>query len=173
VFKLTNEPMMQGLYFGPEKVDGYYRDRCVFSEEINIEDNMALTVSYKEGALLTYSLVAYSPYEGSRVTLTGKGGRMEVQNFSSGRYSKQPEDFIRIYNHKGEELTITVPKAAGMHGGADVRLLDMLFRPGTPDPLNQLASSDAGIHSVMIGVCANKSMRDGKPYRIDDLIRWK
>ena len=171
-FKRREDPVMQGLYFGPEKVDGYYRDNCVFSPDIDIEDNMALTVKYKEGALLTYSLVAYSPYEGYRVAFTGKGGRMEVQTFSSGRYASAPDNTIRIYNRKGEEITIIVPKAEGMHGGADIRLLEMLFVPGTPDPLKQLASSEAGIHSVMIGVCANKSIADGKPYRIDDLIKW-
>ena len=171
-FTHTDEPQMQGMYFGPEKVDGYFRDGCVFSPDIDIEDNMALTVKYREGALLTYSLVAYSPYEGYRVTFTGKGGRMEVQTFASGRYAALNEDIIRIYNRRGEEITVAVPKAEGTHGGADARLRQMLFRPGTPDPLHQLASSEAGIHSVMIGVCANKSMREGKPYRIDDLIRW-
>ena len=173
VFPHTNTPLMQGMYFGPEKVDNYYRDGCVFSPDIDIEDNMALTVKYREGALLTYSLVAYSPYEGYRVTFTGKGGRMEVQTFASGKYANQSENFIRIYNRKGEEITVAVPKAEGTHGGSDDRLLQMLFRPGTPDPLHQLASSEAGIHSVMIGVCANKSIRDGKPYRINDLIRWQ
>ena len=162
---------MQGLYFIPEKTDGYFRDGCVFSSEIDIEDNMALTVKYKEGALLTYSLVAYSPYEGYRVTFTGKGGRMEVQTFASGRYAGQKEDFIKIYNRKGEEITVAVPKSEGTHGGSDAKLRKMLFLPNVPDPLNQLASSEAGVRSVMIGVCANKSMRDGKPYRIDDLIK--
>jgi len=172
-FTLADQPVMQGLYFKPEHVDGYHRDGCVFSPDIDIEDNMALTVKYKEGALLTYSLVAYSPYEGYRLTVSGKGGRLEVQAFSSGRYASQPENVIRIYNRKGEEITVSVPKAQGMHGGADVQLLDMLFRPGTPDPLHQSASSQAGIHSVMIGVCANKSIRDGLPHRIDDLILWE
>jgi predicted dehydrogenase len=172
-FALTEEPIMQGLYFGPEKADGYRRDGCVFSPEIDIEDNMALTVTYKEGALLTYSLVAHSPYEGFRLTISGKGGRLEAQVFYSGRYAKRPDNIINIYNRRGEEITVSVPKAEGAHGGADVRLLEMLFRPGTPDPLKQSASSEAGIHSVMIGVCANKSIKDGKAHRIDDLIRWQ
>ena len=172
MFPHMENDKMQGLYFNSEKVDGYRRDGCVFSPEIDIEDNMALTVKYKEGALLTYSLVAYSPYEGYRLTFTGKGGRMEVQLFASGRYSTLPEDFIRIYNHRNEEITVVVPKSKGTHGGSDDRILELLFRQGLPDPLEQLASSDAGIHSVMIGVCANKSIKDGKPYRIDDLIRW-
>jgi predicted dehydrogenase len=170
-FKNADDQKMKGMYFGPEKVDGYYRDGCVFSDEIDIEDNMALTVKYKEGALLTYSLVAYSPYEGYRATITGKGGRLEVQTFASGVHSGQPEDTVRIYA-QDKETIVTVPKESGMHGGSDERLLEMLFRPGTPDPLNQLASSAEGIHSVMIGVCANKSIADGMPHRVDDYIKW-
>ena len=46
---------MQGMYFIPEKEDGYMRDRCIFSDQINIEDTMSVAVRYKEGALLTYS----------------------------------------------------------------------------------------------------------------------
>ena len=168
-FPHAGDPTMRGLYFEPEKADGYFRDGCVFSPEIDIEDNMALTVKYKEGALLTYSLVAYSPYEGYRVAFSGKGGRMEIRTFSSGEYANQPDDIIKI-NNRNEDIMVAVPKAEGTHGGADALLQEMLFRPETPDPLNQLASSEAGVYSVMIGVCANKSMLDGKPHRIGDFI---
>ena len=168
-FKQSDDPMIRGLYFGPERIDGYFRDGCLFSDEIDIMDNMALTVKYKEGALLTYSLVAYSPYEGYRVAFTGKGGRMEVQTFASGAHANRPDDTIRIYIGD-KETVISVPKESGTHGGSDDRLLEMLFRPGIPDPLNQLASSEAGVNSVMIGVCANKSIADGMPHRIGDYI---
>ena len=171
-FNLSADPVMQGLYFEPERIDGYHRDGCIFSPDIDIEDNMALTVKYKNGALLTYSLIAYSPYEGYRVTFSGSDGRVEVETFVSGLYADQPDDIIKIYNRRNEEQVITVPKAAGMHGGADERLREMLFRPDVPDPLNQLASSEAGVLSAMIGICANKSIRDGLPHRIDDYIRW-
>ena len=40
-----------------EKCDGYYRDKCVFAVEIDIEDTMALCVKYDKGAVMTYSLV--------------------------------------------------------------------------------------------------------------------
>jgi len=172
VFKDADDPKMRGLYFDSEKADGYFRDGCVFSEKIDIEDNMALTVKYREGALLTYSLVAYSPYEGYRVAFTGKGGRMEVQTFASGVNADKPDDVIKIFNGDGA-AEFLVPKETGAHGGSDARLLEMLFRPGAPDPLNQLASSDAGVRSVMIGVCANKSIADGMPHRIGDYIKWE
>jgi len=51
---------LKELYFDPEKEDGYYRDQCVFAEDIDIENTMSVTVKYSEGTLLTYSLISYS-----------------------------------------------------------------------------------------------------------------
>ena len=63
------------LYRDCESVDGYYRDRCVFSDDIDIEDTMSVNVKYFEGALLSYSLIAHSPYEGFKASINGVNGR--------------------------------------------------------------------------------------------------
>lgn len=39
---------MDKLYLECEDADGYFRDRCIFSEEIDIEDTVSLNVLYKE-----------------------------------------------------------------------------------------------------------------------------
>ena len=41
-------------------VDGYFRDKCVFSEEIDIEDTMSVNVKYNKGTVMSYSLTAHS-----------------------------------------------------------------------------------------------------------------
>ena len=64
-------------YLDCETEDGYIRDKCVFSDEINIWDNMAVNVRYKGGPLLNYMLHAYSPYEGYRIAFNGTKGRLE------------------------------------------------------------------------------------------------
>ena len=50
------------LYHNCEDEDGYFRDRCVFSEEIDIEDSVSVNVEYSGGAVMSYSLIAHSPY---------------------------------------------------------------------------------------------------------------
>lgn len=170
-FDRTNEPEMQGLYFKAEHEDGYYRDGCVFSDEIDIMDTMSVTVRYAEGALLTYSLLAYSPYEGYRVTITGSKGRLEAQTLLSGLYADSPFSTVRFYNRRGEEQIYNIPKLSGTHGGSDDLLLPMLLSEQPEDPLHQLATSAAGIRSIMIGICANKSIADGKPHRITDYVQ--
>ena len=170
VFLQSDNEYINGLYYIPEQEDGYFRDSCVFSEEVNIYDNMSVNVKYDNGALLTYSLVAYSPYEGWKIAFTGTEGRMEVCVYTSGERATEPVDYINIYDRRGGTVTFQVPKAEGVHGGEDAGLLEMLFGKKKEDVLMQLAGTKAGINSVMIGACANLSILDGRPHRIDELI---
>ncbi len=75
---LERSPMLRGLYLDAEEQSGYLRDRNVFGEEISIEDTMVVSARYRSGALLSYSLVVYSPWEGLRVAVTGDKGRVEL-----------------------------------------------------------------------------------------------
>jgi hypothetical protein len=45
----------------------------------------------------------------------------------------------------------------------------MLFKPGTPDPLNQRAGARAGAMSVLCGVAATESVRLGRPVSVAEL----
>ncbi|MCA9896490.1 MAG: Gfo/Idh/MocA family oxidoreductase, partial [Anaerolineae bacterium] len=44
--KMADIPSLKALYLDSEQYDGYFRDRCVFSPEMNIEDNMNVVVDY-------------------------------------------------------------------------------------------------------------------------------
>ena len=59
-------------------------ERDVFGEGITIEDNLALVVDYSEGATLSYSLNAHSPWEGYRVAMNGTEGRVELDVVERG-----------------------------------------------------------------------------------------
>ena len=43
---LAKDPKLKSLYLDQEKHDGYFRDRCVFRPEIDIEDTMNVVVNY-------------------------------------------------------------------------------------------------------------------------------
>ena len=76
---LEADASLSALYLAAEGADGYWRDRCVFASEIDIEDTLSLVIRYRGGALVTYSLCAFAPYEGQRIgfngTLGPPGGR--------------------------------------------------------------------------------------------------
>lgn len=186
---------MRKLYLEAESEDGYYRDRCVFADEIDIEDTMAAIVNYSGGAQMTYSLHAYMPFEGYRIAFNGSKGRLEAgvpetflpearTNFaerSKGRKRLDPilylhgetepgDNEIRIYPVYGGAEIIKVPHGGKGHGGGDTRLRDMLFRPGVPDPLGHAAGSRAGALSILVGVAANYSMQRKAPVEIAELL---
>jgi predicted dehydrogenase len=171
-FDITKEATRE-LYLQSEDVDGYYRDQCVFSEEIDIEDSVSLNVRYSGGALMNYSLTAHSPYEGFKLAINGSEGRIEAETFHGtvGPVAGEEINRLRIYNRAQEEISIKVPAVSGAHGGGDERLLQMLFRGGAGDPLNQQASSWDGAMSNAIGFAANKSMKEGRSILIRDLVK--
>lgn len=165
-----NDPGIRGMYFDCEKEDGYYRDRCVFDPEIDIYDTMSLTVRYKQGALMTYSLIAHSPYEGWRMSISGTKGRLEAVQYDTGAQAADPCFHIKLYDRRGGTATYDLRKGAGSHGGGDERLLRMLFRGDVPDTLGQCAGSRDGAMSILIGIAANLSIREHRPVTIDELV---
>lgn len=166
-----SDPFMKAFYFDAEGEDGYFRDRCVFADEIDIEDTMAASVKYKGGALLSYSLIAHAPWEGWRAALNGAGGRIELEEYHSGHRAGESIQRITLYNRSGDKVIYDMLKDTGAHGGGDVRLQERLFSGRViPDPLGHMADSRAGAMSVLIGVAANRSIATGQPVHIADLL---
>ena len=168
---ITSDTFTKKFYLDAEKEDQYFRDRCVFADDIDIYDTMSVNIKYEKGALLSYSLVAHSPYEGWKVSINGSDGRLEAESFQSGPRATEPESELRIYNRKGEVITYHVPKQVGTHGGSDERLRRMIFVGDIPDPLGQHAGSWAGAMSCLIGAAANISIAKKKPVIIKDLLK--
>lgn len=167
---------LKEMYLDCEDADGYYRDRCVFSEEIDIEDSISVNVRYSSGAVMSYSLTAHSPYEGLRLVLNGTKGRMEIQRIleSSIDYQESAKDLVEIYNRKGEKITVHMPKGTTEgHGGADEKLRNSLFRGNQKDPLGQMADLRAGLMSIGIGMAANISMAENRQVSLDEFYNFK
>ena len=158
---------IQLLYFGPEDVDNYHRDHCVFKPDTDIYDNMSVSVKYTRGAILTYTLHMFSPSEGFRINITGTKGRIEFNSFD---YDKGPDNVIVAFTDDKCVHKISVPKASGMHAGGDDRMLEMFFGD-RPDPLGQCSTSYDGIKSAMIGISANQSIKEGKRIELTEFLK--
>ncbi|MEZ0164286.1 Gfo/Idh/MocA family protein [Kineococcus sp. LSe6-4] len=79
VLDLAADERMRRLFLEGEALDGYHRDRDVFTDGITIEDNLTLAVGYAGGASMAYTLNAHSPWEGYRVAVNGTRGRVELE----------------------------------------------------------------------------------------------
>jgi predicted dehydrogenase len=181
---LDAKPTMQGLYLEAEAETGYVRDRNVFGEPITIEDTLTVTARLSNGALLSYCLVAYSPWEGLRVAVTGTKGRIEMDieeriqladpdqadgaQASTGPFKRAR---LRVFPHFAPGRAIELPSGEGGHGGADPVMLEQIFSPAPPpDPLRHAASHIDGAASVLVGIAANQSMASGQCVVVDDLF---
>ena len=76
-FDLQANAWLNSLYRQQESHDGYHRDQCIFSPEIDIEDSMQVIVNYDNGVTLGYSLNAFCSWEGYTIQFTGSKGRLE------------------------------------------------------------------------------------------------
>jgi len=180
---LGRSPMLRGLYLDAEEQSGYLRDRNVFGTGISIEDTMVLAARYDTGALLSYSLVAYSPWEGVRVAITGDKGRVElyerhglhvIEDTPTGEAAAhgevtQPERSIRLFPMFQSPVEIDIPDGGGPHGG-DSAMLAQIFAPSPPpDPWHRAASHLDGAASVLLGVAANQAIATGRPVDVASL----
>jgi len=180
--EMEGNARLEGLYLNAEGNDGYLRDQSVFGDCISIEDVMNVLVKYENGAIMSYSLNAFSPKEGFRAVFTGTKGRMEV-NVSEVIYINGQGDMHRegatkeksiwIFPMFGEPYQVEIPDAEGGHGGGDPILQEDLFGANPPaDPLNRAASHIDGAMSILTGIAANKSMASGLPVKIKDLVTF-
>ncbi|HUU11549.1 MAG TPA: Gfo/Idh/MocA family oxidoreductase [Phycisphaerae bacterium] len=180
VLDLAGTPDLKETYLDCEAEDGYFRDRCVFSPQINIWDSMTATVRYRRGTLLSYHLHAYSPYEGYKIAFNGTRGRLEhtaCENTYISGDGTVPGELARdnvsitLIPEFAKPQTVEVHLGEGGHGGGDEPLLaDVLAADPPADPLRRAASHRDGAYSILIGVAAAKSIDSGQPVRIADLL---
>jgi len=166
---MTKVEYMQTLYLDAESEDGYYRDRCVFADEIDIYDTMAATVKYANGAVLAYSMTAYAPWEGYTLAFNGTKGRLEVL-FVERAPGREPGIEMTLHPLRRPAQRIEPDTGPGEHYGGDRLLRDHLFRGVDSDPLGLQADSRAGAMSILTGVAANQSIATGNPVKVADLL---
>ncbi len=169
---ITKNPTAMKLYVGCESEDGYLRDACLFREDIDIWDTMTANVRYNNGAIMSYSLNAFMPYEGYSMSFNGINGRLDIRAYDRQPWPVTSNAEFRLSLNFGRSELVEVRVSEGGHMGADPKLKDMIFKPGVPDPLRQRAGSRAGAMSLLTGVAAVRSIERGTPIRIADLVKF-
>jgi hypothetical protein len=171
---------LKELYLDQEHHDGYFRDRCVFRPEIDIEDTMNVMVRYENGATLSYSLNAFNAWEGYQIVFNGTKGRLEhtivESTYINGTDAVQggiAKDGVttRVIPLRGAARKLTPWTGTGGHGGGDKVMLDEIFLPEAPaDKYKRASNEQAGAASILIGVAANKCFATGQPVVIKQLV---
>lgn len=186
---LSADEKMNALYGGPENgpesVDGYHRDGCVFDPEIDAEDHLSVLYDYDNGVRVNYTLAAYSHWEGNTIYVQGTKGRLEftqmhMHNATQAEADGQPtgpmhKQLLLHYDYwKGTCVEVPLPEQrAGGHGGADPALRDHLFDLDWDAPRpDSMAPLEEGMQAVLIGVAANESIaRGGEEIDVQGLLQ--
>jgi predicted dehydrogenase len=177
---LAANPNLKALYLDHESHDGYFRDRCIFRADIDIEDTMNVLVGYDNGATLSYSLNTFNAWEGYVVAFNGTKGRLEHRIVESV-YVNGTETVqggiadggvsTRVIPIRGEARDLTPWSAVGDHGGGDRLMLEDIFLPApAPDKYLRAADERAGACSILVGIAANRGLETGAEVRVADLV---
>lgn len=187
---ISKDQRLVDLYVKNEQHDGYVRDGCVWSNDIDIYDKMSAQIIYANGVTVNYSLTTYSPYEGWQIAFNGMTGRMEtwedipyLQKTAEDQATRHatemsnaddavPGEFREIMvmdNFEKNYQIYTTPKIKGGHGGGDVRMQRRMFVDKTDNPHNVMAGTREGAMSILIGIAARKSIALKRPVKISEL----
>ena len=178
---LAEDEKLKELYLDAESYDGYFRDRCVFADDITIEDTMQVHARYASGATLNYTLVAYSPWEGLEVKFHGTKGELthrhvEVHGvFGGKRQHAAGQELIATQLHLAGKSSedVQVWRGHGSHGGADPVMLGYVFDKANmeADKYGRAASEIMGAWSILTGIAANASIASGGVIDVDAMLR--
>lgn len=187
---MTKDARLMSLYAENEKYDGYLRDGCVWSNDIDIFDKMSAQIIYANGITANYSLTTYSPYEGWKIAFNGTKGRIDtwedipfmqkVQEDQSKKHAiemSQAEDavpgevreIIAMDNFAKQYEIYTTPIIKSGHGGGDVRMQRRMFVDTNDNPHHIMAGTRDGAMSILIGIAARKSIQLKRPVKISEL----
>jgi predicted dehydrogenase len=191
---ITKNENLVKLYVDNEHHDGYIRDGCVWSNEIDIWDKMSAQIIYANGVTANYSLTTYSPYEGWQIAFNGMNGRLETwedipymqktQDDQAKRHAiemsnaddaiaGEVREIIAMDNFAKNYEVYTTPKIRGGHGGGDIRMQRRMFVDTNDNPHHVMAGTREGAMSVLIGVAARKSIALKRPVKITELTDLK
>lgn len=188
---ITSDEKLMKLYVENEKYDGYIRDNCLWRDEIDIFDKMAVQIKYANNVQVSYSLTTYSPYEGYRIAFNGKKGRIEtwegVPSLDANQedQSKLHEKEMDQTSHANVELKyheiitqlnfeeykrIEFPFVRKGHWGGDEIMIDEILRNKILHPgMHHASNGRDGSMAVLIGIAARKSIDEGRAIKIADL----
>ncbi len=187
---ITANKHLENLYVKNEQHDGYIRDGCVWSNDIDIYDKMSAQIIYANGVTVNYSLTTYSPYEGWQIAFNGMKGRIEtwedipylqkIQDDQGKRHAiemSNADDAIKgevreimAWDNFGKEHEVyTTPKISGGHGGGDTRMQRRMFTNTNDNPHHVMAGTREGAMSILIGIAARKSIQLKRPVKISEL----
>lgn len=151
VFDLPEEKEKQGEYI-LEKLRTTNYGRCVYRMDNNQEDHYIASMEFEGGATASFSMEAFTSYEGRRTRVMGSMGDIvgDMETFT-------------LTDFRTGKRTIYDNSSGDGHGGGDWRLVRNWLQAVSQRKPELLTSTiDASIESHVMGFMAEKSRKTGK-----------
>jgi len=162
------------MYKDAEHIDGYIRDRCVFSDRHTIYDNYTVNFQMESGVIGNYVLTTFGPREHVFFEICGTEGSLEAgcDPMRGGEYvriirqaSFNP-DSMYMDGATSEDMAFGDEGGMHGHGGADMRMVASLL--GLTE-YQALATAEEAALAVAAAEMANRSLAmGGRPVPMDE-----
>ena len=175
---LAADAELKSLYLDAETEDGYFRDRCIFGEDITIEDTMQVQVRYANGVFMNYTLSAHSPWEGYEIIFYGTKGELSHRHVGAhgtfGGVRHEADDgatSTTLHVQGAPPQALDVWFGEGDHGGGDPVMLHYILNPAAGEDKYARGSTHIdGAWSILTGLAANRSMETGATVNVAQML---
>lgn len=160
VFDLPEDPEKQGPAILEHLRNSNY-GRCVYHMDNNQEDHYVSTMEFEGGVTASFSMEAFTSYDGRRTRVMGSMGDIvgDMTTFTITDFRTKKS---MVYDSGNFEEAASV-KLSGGHGGGDWRLLRDWIQAISQQNPNLLTSTiDASIESHLMGFMAEQSRKTGR-----------
>ena len=141
--------------------DGYHLDTCMYLSEKNTHDNGIAIVEYDNGMRASHSECFFTPLNERRFSLVGDRGHLDANTSTN---------CITVYPRWTKDRTeYRLSRPEGGHGGADPTMIETLIRNFRTRTI-PFATLRDGTLSVAVAEAAERSRREGRTVKIDELL---
>jgi len=90
---------------------------------------MTVQIKYASKVQVSYSLTAYSPYEGYRISFNGTKGKLDAWIKERQPWEEDHFDEIQVTTSFGKRTIVRIDNTEGGHGGGDEMQHHVLSAP--------------------------------------------
>lgn len=144
-------------------------------EKSDIIDNAFVTVLYDNGISANFNLCMFSPMFYEELVICGDKGRLKASENEDFLSVNRPRNHLEILSGENKPSKITTPcypvyiEESGHGGGTyyeHVNFVDNINGVSTSMP-----SVEEGFWSVIVGIAAEESLKQGKTVLIEEILR--
>jgi hypothetical protein len=155
VFDLPEDKSLHGDHI-LEKLRTTNYGRCVYKMDNNQEDHYISSIQFQGGVTASFSMEAFTSYEGRRTRIMGSMGDIvgDMETFT-------------VTDFRTKKSTVYDNSSGDGHGGGDWKLVrDWLQAVSQKNPALLSSTIDASIESHIMGFMAEKSRKSGRVEKI-------